>query len=109
MKTEEVLSCRPKALSQAQREYYFENGYLLLENFITGDLLKRLQDVTEEFIQKSKEYHNDNPIKNEKIKATELIIVISLGDCIQSLIRRGIKIKKDSKVYDFTYRNDNKN
>ena len=60
MKTEEVLSCRPNALRQAQRASYFENGYLLLENFITGDLLKRLQDVTEEFIQKSKEFSASN-------------------------------------------------
>ena len=60
MKIEEILSCSPKALSQAQREYYFENGCLLLENFITGELLKQLQDVTEEFIQKSREFGASN-------------------------------------------------
>ena len=54
MKIEDILSCTPKILSQDQREYYFENGCLLLENFITGDRLKKLQDVTQDFIEKSR-------------------------------------------------------
>ena len=34
MTPEEVLSCPPKVLSQQQREFYFKNGYLLLERII---------------------------------------------------------------------------
>ena len=34
MTPEEVLSIKPKVLTQKQREFYFENGYLLLEKFL---------------------------------------------------------------------------
>jgi hypothetical protein len=34
MTPEEVLSINPKVLTQKQREFYFENGYLLLEKFL---------------------------------------------------------------------------
>ena len=43
MKIEQVLAEAPRVLSQEQREFYFENGYLLLESFIQNDELKRLQ------------------------------------------------------------------
>ena len=54
MKIKDILSCTPKVLSQDQREYYFENGCLLLENFITGARLEILQDITQDFIEKSR-------------------------------------------------------
>jgi len=54
MKMEQILAEAPKALSQEQREFYFENGYLLLESFISGELLKELQDVTQSFVDKSR-------------------------------------------------------
>jgi hypothetical protein len=37
MKAEAILSRAPKRLSQAEREAYFEDGYLLLEGLISGD------------------------------------------------------------------------
>ena len=39
MKIEQVLAEAPRVLSQEQREFYFENGYLLLESFIQNDEL----------------------------------------------------------------------
>ena len=54
MRPEKILEHAPKALSQAEREFYFENGYLLLENFIQGELLKRLQQTTAEFVEQSR-------------------------------------------------------
>lgn len=54
MKPEKILQHAPKVLSQEQREFYFENGYLLLENFIDNEWLDRLWQVTDGFIEKSK-------------------------------------------------------
>ncbi len=39
MTPEEVLSIKPRILTQKQREFYFENGYLLLEKFLLLELL----------------------------------------------------------------------
>ena len=54
MKPEDILGQAPKVLTQEQREFYFENGYLLLENFIGQDWLERLWGVTDRFIEKSR-------------------------------------------------------
>ena len=40
MTPEEVLSHLPRALTQAQRESYFENGYLSVERFVDGEWLE---------------------------------------------------------------------
>ncbi len=54
MTPEEVLSQKPTVLTQEQREFYFENGYLLLERIVSKDWLERLRDVTEDFVEQSK-------------------------------------------------------
>jgi hypothetical protein len=54
MKKNEILSIQPKVLTQEQRLNYFENGYLALEKFVSDDWLKRLNDVTAEFIDESR-------------------------------------------------------
>ena len=37
MKVDEILRHKPKVLTQDQREFYFENGYLLLESIVTKE------------------------------------------------------------------------
>ena len=54
MTPEQILSLRPKVLSQAQRESYFENGYLLLEAIIPEDWLERLRAVTQEMVEQTR-------------------------------------------------------
>ncbi len=54
MKTEEVLSYSPKILTQEQREFYFDQGYLLLEKFISDEWLDTLWATTNEFIGQSR-------------------------------------------------------
>ena len=54
MKPEDILSHTPKVLSQEQREFYFEHGYLQLENFISQEWLERLWQVTDRFIEESR-------------------------------------------------------
>jgi hypothetical protein len=54
MTPEQVLAHQPRVLTQAQRESYFANGYLLAERFIPAETVARLNAVTSEFIERSK-------------------------------------------------------
>jgi ectoine hydroxylase-related dioxygenase (phytanoyl-CoA dioxygenase family) len=54
MTPEEILSHEPKVLTQAQREFYFENGYLLLEKAIPDQWVERLRAVTKEMVERSR-------------------------------------------------------
>ena len=51
---EEILSHRPRVLTQAQREAYFRDGYLAVPAFIGRDWLDRLEAATAEFIERSR-------------------------------------------------------
>lgn len=53
MTPEEVLSQKPRVLTQKQRESYFEDGYVLLEGFISSNWIDTLRGVTEEMIEES--------------------------------------------------------
>ena len=54
MTPKEILSFKPKVLSQEQREYYFENGYIGIENLVPKGTLNKLQLETNKFVEKSK-------------------------------------------------------
>ena len=54
MRAEDVLSRPTSTLTQAQRESYFENGYLLLEDVLSTAWVQRLRSVTEEFVEHSR-------------------------------------------------------
>jgi len=54
MKSEQILAKPPLVLSHEQREFYFENGYLLLKRFVSRQWLDRLRDVSDEFIERSR-------------------------------------------------------
>lgn len=54
MKVEQILSRPPRVLEQSQREFYFENGYLLLENFLTDEWVERLRRVTDKVVDDSR-------------------------------------------------------
>ena len=45
MTPEEILGHRPRLLSQAQREFFFANGYLLLERAVDAAWLSRLREA----------------------------------------------------------------
>jgi len=51
---EDVLSCKPKILTQQQREFYFESGYLVLEKIIPQEWIDRLRGATDEMINRSR-------------------------------------------------------
>ena len=54
MTPEEVLSHEPRVLTQAQREHYFEHGYIGVESLVPKDILADLVKVTEEFVDASR-------------------------------------------------------
>ena len=54
MISKEILSYTPKILNQSQREHYFREGYLLLENIIPRKTIKNLISVTNKLIELSK-------------------------------------------------------
>jgi ectoine hydroxylase-related dioxygenase (phytanoyl-CoA dioxygenase family) len=54
MKSEKILARPARVLSQEQREFYFENGYLLLEGFVSHEWLERLWEVSNTFIERSR-------------------------------------------------------
>jgi len=62
MKPEQILSHAPKVLSQEQREFYFQHGYLQLESFIGPNWLDRLWTVTDRLIAESRSLGTSNKV-----------------------------------------------
>jgi ectoine hydroxylase len=54
MRPEEVLAHEPRVLTREQREFYFENGYLLVEAVVDDGWLARLRAATEEMVDRSR-------------------------------------------------------
>ena len=55
MTPEQVLEHEPKVLTQDQRRFYFDNGYLLLEKLVSGERLERLLQATDQIVERSRE------------------------------------------------------
>lgn len=55
MTPEQILDVPPKVLTQAQRESYFENGYVLLESIVPMDWIEKVRAVTDEMVERSRE------------------------------------------------------
>jgi ectoine hydroxylase len=54
MTPEQVLAVAPKVLTQRQREYYFANGYLLLEGIMPEATIARLRAVTDAMVEETR-------------------------------------------------------
>ena len=54
MTPEAVLSHPPRILSQKQREFYFAEGYLLVERAIPMEWVERLRDATAEMVERGR-------------------------------------------------------
>ena len=55
MAPEEILKNLPRFISRKQQESYFDNGYLLIENAISSQILSKLQDSTAQAIDDSRQ------------------------------------------------------
>ena len=54
MTPEEIMSHKPTALTQEQRQYYFHKGYLLVERIVPQNWVERLIDITNEMVERSR-------------------------------------------------------
>ncbi|WP_417518664.1 phytanoyl-CoA dioxygenase family protein [Minwuia sp.] len=54
MLAEDVLKREPIVLTQAQRQHYFDHGYLHLDGFISDEWMQRLARVTDRFVEDSR-------------------------------------------------------
>ncbi|MBI3371234.1 MAG: phytanoyl-CoA dioxygenase family protein [Betaproteobacteria bacterium] len=62
MTPEQILSIPPRVLTQAQRESYFSEGYVLLEKIIDDEWLGRLREATDELIERSRKVTRSDTI-----------------------------------------------
>ena len=60
MKPEDILAHRPRVLTQAQREAYFETGFLAVEDVIEPDWLTRLVELSNAFLEESRKHTQSN-------------------------------------------------
>ncbi len=54
MRTEDVLAHDPRVLSQAQREIYFEQGYVVCRGLLEDDWLARMRDAYQRAVERSR-------------------------------------------------------
>jgi hypothetical protein len=54
MKPEQILKEPARVLSQAQREHYFEHGFVGVQELLPAELLSHLQQVTDDFVNQSR-------------------------------------------------------
>jgi ectoine hydroxylase-related dioxygenase (phytanoyl-CoA dioxygenase family) len=60
MTPEAILSHPARVLTQAQRERYFATGYLAAENLIPADWLRRLHELSADFLEQSRGHTQSN-------------------------------------------------
>jgi len=62
MTPEQVLAIRPKVLSQAQREAYFRDGFILVERAISDDWIRKLRAATDDLVERSRKVTKSDPV-----------------------------------------------
>jgi len=55
MTPEQILAHPARVLTQSQREHYFEHGFVGVESLVPQDILKELIEVTNGFVDLSKQ------------------------------------------------------
>ena len=56
MTPEDILQHNPKVVSQAQREQYFQDGFLTIPNAIPAEWVERLKTLSEQFLDASRRF-----------------------------------------------------
>ncbi len=54
MTPEEILTQPARVLTQAQREFYFEQGYLCIESLVPKETVDEMVAITDEFVEASR-------------------------------------------------------
>lgn len=60
MKPEDILSHAPNVLTQAQRQFYFDEGYLSVSGFIGAGWLERLRETTDRLLAEAATLEQSN-------------------------------------------------
>lgn len=58
MAPDEILSHLARILTRAQREQYFEHGYVMVERLIPDDVTEALNALTTNYIDRRKPQHS---------------------------------------------------
>ncbi|MDC0934907.1 phytanoyl-CoA dioxygenase family protein [Pirellulales bacterium] len=59
---EQILAAPPRGLSQQQRQFYFANGYVLLEKIVPTEWMDRLTHATREMVEQSRTIKESNDV-----------------------------------------------
>jgi ectoine hydroxylase-related dioxygenase (phytanoyl-CoA dioxygenase family) len=62
MTPESILKIPPRVLTQAQREHYFREGYVLLEKIIGDEWIRKLRAATDELVERSRKVTKSDTI-----------------------------------------------
>jgi ectoine hydroxylase-related dioxygenase (phytanoyl-CoA dioxygenase family) len=62
MTPEAILKIPPRVLTQAQREHYFREGYILLERIIGDEWIGKLRAATDELVERSRKVTKSDTI-----------------------------------------------
>ena len=67
-------------LTTEQQDFYDQNGYLMVENVITKDQLNKLQTITYEFIEASRNIQeNDDVFDLDEGHSAEILVLRALS------------------------------
>lgn len=94
MTPEQILSYAPRVLTQAQRESYFELGYVMAESLIADDWLRRLNEATAAYLERSR-----------SLTASDDTFDLAPGHCPQRPKVRRLKVPDLDPLY-WEYAND---
>ncbi len=62
MTPESILKIPPRVLTQAQREHYFREGYVLLEKIIGDEWIRKLRAATDELVERSRKVSKSDTV-----------------------------------------------
>ncbi len=62
MREEEIRTHATRVVTEEQREFYFERGYLLLEGFVSQEWIGRLRAATDEMVERSRQVGESDTI-----------------------------------------------
>ncbi|MEM7749967.1 MAG: phytanoyl-CoA dioxygenase family protein [Pseudomonadota bacterium] len=62
MTPEDILQHNPKVVSQAQREQYFQDGFLTIPNAIPAEWIERLKTLSEQFLDASRRFSTSDNV-----------------------------------------------
>jgi len=119
MTPEQVLAIPPRVLTQSQREFYFREGYILVEKAIGDDWIRALRAATEELVERSRKVTKSdkifdlepthrpdaprlrrvsNPVEHHPI-FWDYVVKSPLGDIVADLVGPNVKFHHSKLNY----------